>query len=489
MGQLDVSEPAETQMTEAWKQWEGQVVNGEFHLRQYLGGDENSAVFLTEYGEQGLQAAIKLVPARLENAEFQLSQWGLAAKLSHPHLIRIFQMGRCQLGDMALLYVVMEDAEEDLSQILPQRALTPAEAREMLEPVLDALAYVHGQGFVHGHIKPANVMAVEDQLKISSDGLCRVDEWRGGVGKPGVYDAPEIAEGAISPAADVWSLGMTVVEALTQRLPVWEGSEQGEPVVPETLPAPFLEIARHCLRRDPQRRWTLAEIAAGLQQTLPEAQRGTVASPLAALAAQDRTAASPQAVFAKWRYVVSGVAVGLVLVAMLFGPKLFNRQRTPSSEAKPPEFKLEPAPKPVTPEAGQSRQRSDDKKQGTPEAAPRQTPVQSEAGPPSLTAGIVVPGKVVHQVLPDVPRSARATIQGRVKVGVSVRVDPSGNVAGAKLDSPGPSKYFAELALKAARHWKFDPAKVDDRNVPSEWILRFQFGRTETTVLPVRAAP
>jgi TonB family protein len=259
--------------------------------------------------------------------------------------------------------------------------------------------------------------------------------------------------------------------------------------VPETLPAPFLEIARHCLRRDPQRRWTLAEIAAGLQQTLPEAQRGTVASPLAALAAQDRTAASPQAVFAKWRYVVSGVAVGLVLVAMLFGPKLFNRQRTPSSEAKPPEFKLEPAPKPVTPEAGQSRQRSDDKKQGTPEAAPRQTPVQSEAGPPSLTAGIVVPGKVVHQVLPDVPRSARATIQGRVKVGVSVRVDPSGNVAGAKLDSPGPSKYFAELALKAARHWKFDPAKVDDRNVPSEWILRFQFGRTETTVLPVRAAP
>jgi len=37
-------------MTEAWKQWEGQVVNGEFHLRQYLGGCENSPVFLTEHG-------------------------------------------------------------------------------------------------------------------------------------------------------------------------------------------------------------------------------------------------------------------------------------------------------------------------------------------------------------------------------------------------------------------------------------------------------
>src|SRR5216684_2697534 len=50
-------------MTEAWKQWEGQVVNGEFHLRQYLGGGENSAVFLTERSEREHQkAAIKLLP-------------------------------------------------------------------------------------------------------------------------------------------------------------------------------------------------------------------------------------------------------------------------------------------------------------------------------------------------------------------------------------------------------------------------------------------
>ena len=163
-------------MTEAWKRWEGQVVNGEFHLRQYLGGDENSAVFLTEYGEQGLPAAIKLVPAHLENAEFQLSQWELAAKLSHPHLIRLFQMGRCQLGDMALLYVVMEDAEEDLSQILPQRALTAAKARDagarFGRPGIPSRPRVR----TRSHQTRKHV-AVEDQVKISSDGLCRVDEW------------------------------------------------------------------------------------------------------------------------------------------------------------------------------------------------------------------------------------------------------------------------------------------------------------------------
>jgi TonB family protein len=442
-------------MTEAWKQWEGQVVNDEFHLRQYLGG-ENSAVFLTEHGERDLQkVAIKLLLAPPEKSELQLSQWRLAAKLSHPHLIRLFKMGRCELGNMELLYVVMEYAEEDLSQILPHRPITPAEAREMLEPALDALAYIHGQGFIHGHIKPANIMAVEDQLEISSDGLWQMAEARRGQKMPGLYDAPEIARGEISAAADVWSLGMTIVEALTQRLPVWKASEQREPVLPETLPAPFLELARHCLRRDPQRRWTVADVVAHMHQTSPALQGPTSAI-------QQTTSATRR------RHLVPAVAFGLILAAVLAGPKLFNRQRSASGVG------------------GRSLQRADEK-QGSPQVATGQTPVQSEAGPRTLTASFIVPGKVVHQVLPDVPRSARNTIQGKIKVGVRVRVDPSGSVAGVTLAAPGPSRYFAELALKAARRWKFDPARVDDRNVPSEWILRFEFGKTGTKVLSVLA--
>jgi TonB family protein len=447
-------------MTEAWKQWEGQVVNGEFHLRRYLGGGENSAVFRTELGGQESQkAAIKLLPASPEKSELQLSEWRLAAKLSHPHLIRLFQMGRCQMDDMELLYVVMEYAEEDLSQILPERRLTPEEAREMLEPVLDALTYVNGQGFVHGHIKPANIMAVEDQLKISSDGLRRVDEAWSGLEKPGVYDAPEMASGEISPAADVWSLGVTLVEALTQRLPVWEQPQQHEPALPEILPAPFLELVRHCLPRDPERRWTAGEIVAQLRQD----------SPLV----QSRETVIPQETVAKRRFLVPAVAVGVVLAAVLAVPRLFNRQQTPSM---------------VTPEAAKTTQKPDDIKQRAPQSTPASTPVQSEAESPAPTVGIV-PRKVVHQVLPDVPRKARDTIQGKVRVGVRVRVDASGRVSGAKLNSAGPSKYFSGLALSAARRWKFDPAKVDDRNVSSEWILRFEFSKTGTKAVAARITP
>ena len=297
----------------------------------------------------------------------------------------------------------------------------------MLEPVLDALGYVHGQGFVHGHIKPANIMGVEDQLKISSDGLHQMGESRVAVVKPSVYDAPEMAGGIISPAADVWSLGMTLVEALTQHLPFWERSEQTDPDLPHTLPTPFLELASHCLRRDPQRRWRVAEIAASVQHSLPGLNGGTPSS--------------RQAVFAKRRYVVPLVAFGVVIVAMLVGPRLFNGRRdagrAPTAVIEHPHVQSEPAPKAVTAQVG-----------------------KAEARPPKPKVALV-PGKVVHQVMPDVPRKARDTIRGKVRVSVRVRVNPSGNVAGAKLDSPGPSRYFAQLSLKAARRWKFRPAEVD----------------------------
>src|SRR2546421_2272663 len=67
---------------------------------------------------------------------------------------------------------------------------------------------------------------------------------------------------SLSAAADVWSLGMTLVETLTQHTPVLQPGSQADPVVPDALPQPFLDIARHALRREPRRRWTISEIAA-----------------------------------------------------------------------------------------------------------------------------------------------------------------------------------------------------------------------------------
>jgi len=85
---------------------------------------------------------------------------------------------------------------------------------------------------------------------------------------------------------------------------------------------------------------------------------------------------------------------------------------------------------------------------------------------------------VVQQELPKVSRNSLATIHGRVKVGVRVTVDSSGNVINDTLADPGPSHYFARVASQAARKWKFAP--TGDKTA-RQWLIRFEFARSGVT--------
>ena len=501
-------------MSNNWKQWEGQVVNAEFTLLRYLGGSEHSALFLTEIreGERFLKAAIKLIPAGGENDELQLTRWRQAADLSHPHLISLFDGGRCEIGGVPLLYVVMEFAEENLAQVLPGRALTPDEAREMLDSVLDVLAYLHGKGFVHGHVNPTNIMAIGDQLKLSSDALCRAGESLERPGRPDAYGPPEnAAEGVaaverFSPAGDIWSLGMTLVETMTQNLPVVRAAEQREPLVPLTLPEPFLDIARHCLVSRPQDRWTVAQIAARLQERTPTPQvRAPLPQAQAAVRPPPPATARPSRTPAKRRSYGVPVAAGIVLVlaAILVGPRLLHRN---SEAPQVPTAALEQSPVPPTsmqvkqaaPERPTKASKADiieeeqKPEHPTPVAASihpealREEPTNTIA---KLPAGAMVRGEVAQRVLPDVLERARKSIRGTVKVRVKVDVDQAGNVEGAELESRGPSKYFAREALQAAQLWRFTPPKAAGRGVLSSWTLQFEFTRGGTTVIPTQEIP
>jgi TonB family protein len=90
---------------------------------------------------------------------------------------------------------------------------------------------------------------------------------------------------------------------------------------------------------------------------------------------------------------------------------------------------------------------------------------------------------VLHEEIPKVPQSARATIHGHVKVAVRVTVDRSGKVVRDTFESAGSSKYFNRLASQAARKWKFAAADAEGSR---EWLLRFEFGRDGTTAHAVR---
>ena len=416
-------------MSDTWREWEGQVVDGAFSLRRHLGGSDHSVVFLTERGEGKQKAAIKFVQA---GAEAQLSRWQQVAQLSHPNLIKLFETGRCHLAGMDLLYVVMEYAEENLAQFLPQRPLTPSETRDMLEPFLDALQYLHAQGLVHAHIRPGNILAIDDQLKLSSDSICRAGESRRTVEKPDAYAPPEAATQKISPADDVWALGVTLVETLTQQVPAVQELE--EPNLPDTLTEPFLDITRHCLLRDPQRRWTVADIANRLNPSAapqaPAIPAAVATSPIAAAPAPTTavpstatptvpapfvdplsvplSTVSPQSPQKKHTlqnqsvsrptpyghfvpetnpvrsyYIVFGVLLALTLGAMLAIPRLRNHgsQSDPASSSAP----SQPAAQPITPARVEpsAPSKPQPKSQPKPAAAPADQFPQRSALPPT----------------------------------------------------------------------------------------------------------
>ena len=488
-------------MSENWKQWQGQTVGDDFQLVEYLGGSANSAAYLAAAPDDA-KAAIKLIVDDPATAEAHLARWRIAESLSHPHLLKVFRSGRCELGGTSLLYVVMEFAEENLSQILPHRPLTTDEASQMLPPVLDALDYLHGNGLIHGNLKPGNIMAGGDQLKLSPDGILKA----GQPGKSsGAYCPPEAAQGVL-PASDIWSLGVTLVEVLTQRLPVWEEGA-ALPQLPDNLPEQFRVIVQHCLLQDVNLRAKTADIRERLKPIVVP----TVQAPVTTQK-QPTPVATSNPRSAK-RFVIPAAIAVVGIGAVIAIPKL--SEQTPEA-AKPAAVESQAAsapsqPAPTTaappvmseateppPDVRESKvTRSEqievlvgERPSPKPSAAspkpvvvaPKSTVVAEANLERPLAKATVKQDGVVNQVLPDVPQRAMNTISGKVRVRVKVQVNSQGNVVNSEFTSAGPSKYFANMAMEAARQWKFAPSEAANR----AWDLQFEFRRSGITSVPMQ---
>lgn len=489
-------------------EWIGRVVDEKFPLLAWLGGSGHSAVYLTELdGDRSRKAAIKLVQVDGEDADACIMSWTIAKRLAHPHLVRVLHSGRCQIDGQALVYVVSEYADEVLSEILRERALTSDETQEMLGPVLDALQFLHGSGFVHGQLKASNILVVEDQLKLSSDSIQAANS-PARQSEPGnTFEAPELAAQRVSYTADIWSLGATLVEALTQRLPAWDGSTQRDPDVPQSIPQPLADVARECLRSDPTRRCTIARIRALLQPgaTQPVAEivepppRAQIeAKPPARPASTPQSGPLPVASSAEPSEPASGfrkaaliVVVLLALVLIAFAA-LRSHWQTPPIADKADQTPVAASAPPAKPQAGHQAA-VEPTTAATPQAdaAPQAPPAAQSAVVPQATSTPTTAGggAVAQRVMPDIPAKATATIQGKVQVEIQVAVDASGVVSNAEIVSDGHGRYFAKLALEAVRQWRFTPPEADGHAVPSAWTLHFVFRQTGAEVTPVQTAP
>jgi TonB family protein len=281
------------------------------------------------------------------------------------------------------------------------------------------------------------------------------------------YDPPEAAAGGVSAAGDVWQLGMTLAEVLTQHLPIWDRSRSSPPPVSPTMPEPLRAIAEHCLHVDPGKRWTVREISDWLEGKRPalssaESSIGVAAPAVPAVRQQS----------AKWPYWLGIAAVVAAVIFFLARPKPANppEDSSPAANSQSAQVPKQPQVQSSAPAKDESAPAAagDDKASGTNEARNNHND-----------------GDVVRRVMPQVSPGARRTIQGKIKVRVRVEVNPAGDVEKARLESGGPSKYFSRIALDAAREWKFSPTGADEA-AAREWNLQFAFNRTRTDVSAVR---
>lgn len=447
-------------MSDFWKQWENQVIDGRFPLRRFLSASPHSAVFLTEYETPSHTAAIKFIRADSPVADRLLARWQAGATLSHPHLIRLFGWGQCRLGSHDLLFVVMEYAEQSLAQILVHRALTFEEVREMMRPSLDALCFIHRSDWVHGQLKPSNVCVVDDVLKLASDVLRPAGESSLGTVDFSPYDAPEETAGTSSSAGDVWGLGMTVVAALT-RYPIARRHERSEIVLPASVTPAFAAAIRQCLSIDPARRPSAADLETQLAAGPPSADLGP-STPAPEPAVKTEAARAEARASRNKRPIAYALAGIAALAGVVWSGVHLMHGRARLAEPAPAAEIAGPASAAGGSAAGASAAGT-----GQPPSrvvAPAVSPVVAQART----------GPVLHAEIPRASRGALATIHGRIKVEVRVAVNAAGNVTAATLQDPGPSGYFAHLASDAAKAWRFAPASAPQSR---KWLLQFEFTR------------
>jgi hypothetical protein len=170
----------------------------------------------------------------------QYRHWALACELFHPNLLPVHAVGRAELDGDSVVYALTDVPDENLGQVIPSRALTPEEAQVALESMASCLDYLHGKNLRHGKVELAGVVAVGNDVKLTSDSVFPAS----------VTDLQR----------EVYEFGATLVEMLTQKRPPSQNQATGRPDRDEAvrrLPPPFREVAIGCMQRE--RRWEIGD--------------------------------------------------------------------------------------------------------------------------------------------------------------------------------------------------------------------------------------
>lgn len=244
-----------------------------YEIREEIGTGAIGTVYLARDSRSNQTVAIKVLHEDLEQAWFgRGSAWRLSVFLRHRNIIRVLRQGIVETR----AFNVMEYVPDSLSDVLRARsAFGWQDALQIGINVAQGLQHAHTMGFVHGDLKPSNILVTDENIVKISDFV--YGDFANGLPQT-EYAAPELTSGSTrSPQSDVYSLGALLSHLVTGTV-LAEGKDgtiihQDDYLDLMSQVPDLVEVVKKATQRDPNDRYVSAgEMADALKRCLPPVQ-------------------------------------------------------------------------------------------------------------------------------------------------------------------------------------------------------------------------
>jgi serine/threonine protein kinase len=324
-----------------------------YRVTKALGHGGMGEVYLAEDTRLKRHVALKFLPGEVATDTIRLERFEreaqVVAALNHPNIVTVHAIER----EGETLFMAMEYLQgRVLAEVIPRSGLPLGRVLTIATQIVDALVGAHGHGVVHRDLKPGNVMVLDgDRVKILDFGLAKLRDpsdaatlptreltGEGRIVGTVAYMSPEQAEGKpVDERSDIFAIGVMLYEMTTGERPFRGDTslsvlssilrETPRPVTELNpgLPRDVWRIVRHCLAKDPERRYqTAKDLRNDLDDLAQSLSSGELAGAIAVPSAQQSASA-----------IRVTVAAALVVLLVAFGAWQL-REPEPLAHASPP---------------------------------------------------------------------------------------------------------------------------------------------------------